>query len=139
MKPAPPVTSTLIDFLTCYSYLKPLRTIVSVSISGSGSISKTRLRFTGSAGALARTERAPRRLRFIKFCLAFEKDRLRLGRARAPALPVASSPTQQIEPVPDLSVSWWSRVYHVVFAIEILVPPARFQRATFRLGGGRSM
>src|SRR5437588_440781 len=96
MKPAPPVTSTVIDFLTCYSYLKPLRTIVSVSISDSGSISKTRLRFTGSA-------------------------------------------TQQIEPVPDLSVSWWSRVYHVVFEIEILVPPARFQRATFRLGGGRSM
>ena len=56
-----------------------------------------KLSLAGSAGALARTERAARRLRFIKFYLAFEKHRLPLGRARAPALPVASSPTPQIE------------------------------------------
>ena len=58
---------------------------------------RTRLRFAGSAGALARTMRAARRFLSIKFYLAFEKHRLRLGRARAPALPVASSPTPQIE------------------------------------------
>jgi len=51
-------------------------------------------RFTGSADTLARTERAARRFHFIKVYLAFEKHRFRLGRARAPALPVLTGSFQ---------------------------------------------
>src|SRR5438128_1379149 len=77
---------------------------------GSGSISKKAFPLLGARGALARTERAARRFRLIKSYLAFEKYRLWLGRARAPALPVASSPTHQIEPVPPSFIS--SRAQH---------------------------
>src|SRR5439155_14059163 len=59
--------------------------------SCSGSISKRGFRFTGSAGALARTKRAARRFSFHKFCLAFEKHRRRFRRTRSPAIPVASN------------------------------------------------
>src|SRR2546421_3704283 len=72
----------------------------SETVVDSGSISKTRLRFTGSAGAFARTERAARRFRFIRFIWHFQKHRFRVRRARMPALPVASSPPPQIEPLP---------------------------------------
>src|SRR2546430_8787543 len=71
----------------------------SETVVDSGSISKTRLRFTRSAGTLARTERAARRFRFIRFIWHFQKHRFRVGRARVPALPVASSPPPQLEPL----------------------------------------
>src|SRR5207248_2798810 len=41
------------------------------------------------------------KISFHKFYLAFQKYRLPVGRTRKPALPVASSPSPQIEPLPD--------------------------------------
>src|SRR2546423_14563358 len=72
----------------------------SETVVDSASISKTRLRFTGSADAVARTERAARRFRFIRFSRHFRSIVFRSG-DEGLRTPSTSSPSPQIEPLPD--------------------------------------